>query len=246
MRRTRIKYDIQYYYFINYDITQMKFERKFSNFIIMVYTLPEYEKTSFNCPVCGAFSHQIWTNMQLRNDGESYIAGVSDPKIAVCTHCGGMSVWKQTKLIYPNTGTTPLSNVDMPDDVKADYEEARTILNLSPRGAAALLRLAIQKLCIHLGGKGKDINSDIGLLVKNGLPEKLQRALDSFRVVGNNAVHPGQLDLKDDIETAHKLFVFVNIICDNQISQHTLISQFYNEVLPEGAKDAIEKRDTPK
>jgi len=210
----------------------------------MTYIPPEYNKSAFNCPICGAFAKQVWTSMRLHNQNESYNAGVEDPKISVCNHCSGFSVWKNKKLIFPNTGTSPLPNEDMPEDVKADYEEARTILNLSPRGAAALLRLAIQKLCIHLGGKGKDINSDIGQLVKNGLPEKLQKALDSVRVIGNNAVHPGQIDLKDDIVTANQLFVFINIICDNQISQHKLISQFYDKVIPEGAKNAIDKRDS--
>ncbi len=209
----------------------------------MNYTPPEFEKTSFNCPFCDVFAKQIWTKMQLSTDDRSYMAGVSDPKICVCFHCGEMSVWKSARMVYPNTGTAPIPNPDMPQNVKDDYEEARTIVNLSPRGAVALLRLAIQKLCTHLGGKGKDINSDIGVLVKNGLPEKLQKALDSVRVVGNNAVHPGQLDLKDDIETANKLFVFVNIICENQISQHNMISKFYDDKLPEGAKNAIEKRD---
>lgn len=126
--------------------------------------------------------------------------------------------------------------------LKKTMKEARNILNLSPRGAAALLRLAIQKLCKHLGEKGKDLNTDIGNLVK-GLPEKLQKALDSVRVIGNNAVHPGQLDLTDDIETANKLFAFINIICDNQISQHKLINDFYQEKVPQSYKDAIEKRD---
>jgi hypothetical protein len=209
----------------------------------MIYTPPEFERKSFNCPFCDVFAKQVWTNMQLSNKEEGYLSGVNDPKICVCFHCGGMSVWKEKRLVYPNTGTSPLANNDMPEDVKFDYEEARTIVNLSPRGAVALLRLAIQKLCVHLGGKGKDINSDIGFLVKNGLPVKLQKALDSVRVVGNNAVHPGVIDLKDDIQTANKLFAFINIICDNQISQHNLISKFYDEILPEGAKDAIQNRD---
>jgi hypothetical protein len=116
-------------------------------------------------------------------------------------------------------------------------------MNLSPRGAAALLRLAIQKLCKHLGGTGENINSDIANLVKNGLPAKLQQALDSVRVIGNNAVHPGQIDLKDDVDTAHKLFAFINIICDNQITQPKQISEFYEEKIPDNLKDAIAKRD---
>ena len=209
----------------------------------MTYTPPEYNKSAFNCPICGAFAKQVWTIMRLINSGESYNASVEDPKISVCDHCNGFSIWKNKKLIFPGTGTSPLPNEDMPLDVREDYDEARTILNLSPRGAVALLRLSIQKLCKHLGGTGENINSDIGKLVKNGLPAKLQQALDSVRVIGNNAVHPGQMDLKDDIDTANSLFVFINIICDNQISQLKQINEFYIEKVPDNLKNAINKRD---
>lgn len=209
----------------------------------MIYTPPEFGKTAFNCPICGAFAKQVWTEMTIHNKSEAYHAGVNDPKLSVCTHCSEFSIWRSKKLIFPNTGTSQLPNEDMPQDVKADYEEARTIMNLSPRGAAALLRLAIQKLCKHLGGAGENINSDIANLVKNGLPVKLQQALDSVRVIGNNAVHPGQIDLKDDVDIANKLFAFINIICDNQITQPKQISEFYEENIPGNQKEAILKRD---
>jgi hypothetical protein len=89
----------------------------------------------------------------------------------------------------------------MPDDLKRDYEEARAILNRSPRGAAALLRRAIQKLCMHLpGDESKDICVDIGAVVRKGLAERVQEALDAVRVIRNDAVHPGMIDLQT---TAH-------------------------------------------
>ena len=88
--------------------------------------------------------------------------------------------------------------------------ESRTILDLSPRGAAALLRLCIQKLCKQLGQPGKNINDDIAALVKAGLDPKIQKALDIVRVIGNECVHPGTMDLRDDREIAAKLFVLVN------------------------------------
>jgi hypothetical protein len=110
------------------------------------------------------------------------------------------------------------------------------------RGAAALLRLAIQKLCKHLGEKGKNIDNDIGALVEKGLDGRIQKALDIVRVIGNNAVHPGQIDLRDDRATAEELFDLVNLIAETMINQPKHIEELYDR-LPQGAREAIEKRD---
>jgi endogenous inhibitor of DNA gyrase (YacG/DUF329 family) len=205
------------------------------------YTPPANGLTAFNCPLCGAFAKQSWFPAAEYRSGQGIL--IKNYQVVHCGHCLKYTVWVKDKMVYPFSGTAPLPNPDMPDDVKQDYEEARDILSISPRGAAALLRLSIQKLCKHLGQPGENINSDIAALVKEGLSTKLQQALDSVRVIGNNAVHPGQIDLKDDIETANKLFVFVNIICDNQISQPKQIGEFYDTKVPENLRQAIEKRD---
>lgn len=146
-------------------------------------------------------------------------------------------------MIFPITGNVPLPNGDLPDEVKFDYLEAAQIVNLSPRGAVALLRLSIQKLCKALGESGENINSDIRNLVAKGLPVRMQQALDSVRVIGNNAVHPGQIDLIDNTEIANKLFAFINIIADILITQPKQIDEFYTNEIPDSAKQAIAKRD---
>ena len=125
----------------------------------------------------------------------------------------------------------------------ADYSEAGDIVNASLRGAAALLRLGIQKLCKHLGEPGKNINNDIAALVKKGLDPRVRQMLDVVRVIGNNAVHPGEIDLRDDRVTAERLFVLVNMITDIMISQPKAIQEMYGK-LGEGALAAIEKRDS--
>lgn len=207
---------------------------------------PKFRESAYNCPLCGAYAKQHWflTSKSTENyNGISLNGTIKDNHISECDHCGEHSFWIDSKMIYPYSGTAPLTNPDLPDDIKDDYTEARNIIELSPRGAVALLRLAIQKLCVYLGEPGKNINTDIGNLVAKGLPTKMQKALDSVRVVGNNAVHPGVIDLKDDIETARKLFAFVNIIADVMITQPNEIDKFYDETVPENLKEAINKRD---
>ncbi len=78
--------------------------------------------------------------------------------------------------------------------------------------------------------------------MKKGLDPRVQKALDIVRITGNNAVHPGELDLRDNRETAEKLFGFLNLIADIMISQPKAIDAVYGD-LPQGALDQIEKRD---
>ena len=162
--------------------------------------------------------------------------------LSKCFTCKKIAVWVHDTLLYPQRLYTIAPNQDMPDDVKKDYEEANEILDKSPRGAAALLRLAIQKLCVHLGEPGKNINIDIASLVKRGLDIRVQQALDVVRVVGNNAVHPGQMDIKDDGNTARTLFGLINLITEKLISEPKHIQNLFDS-LPEGARKQIEERD---
>lgn len=167
---------------------------------------------------------------------------VSNISISQCYNCDDIAIWIYDRLVWPRRGETPPPNPDLPESVREDYDEASTILDLSPRGAAALLRLGIQKLCEHLGEPGENVNNDIAVLVKKGLDKRVQQALDVVRVVGNNAVHPGQIDLKDDRATAEKLFGLVNLIAEIMISQPKHVGAMYDG-LPEKAREAIERRD---
>ena len=166
--------------------------------------------------------------------------------VSQCYNCEKIAVWVYDKLIFPPELHGEEPNIDIPDDVLRDYDEARSILNLSPRGSAALLRLAIQKLCKFLGEKGENINDDIASLVKKGLSPIIQKSLDVVRVVGNESVHPGRLDLRDDRDTASKLFRLVNLIAEQMISHPKHVNDMYDGLLPEAKKKQIEKRDAKK
>ena len=162
--------------------------------------------------------------------------------LAKCQNCEGISIWIYDKLTWPRKSSAPPPNDDLPDDVRELYDEARNIVEDSSRGATALLRLSIQILCKHLGQPGKNVNKDIATLVTDGLEPTVQKALDAVRVVGNNAVHPGQIDMRDNTEVATSLFALINVIADRMITQPKRVEEVY-QALPKDALDAIARRD---
>jgi hypothetical protein len=165
--------------------------------------------------------------------------------VSGCFSCKGVSIWRADELIYPASKISVAPNEGMPDDVKVVFLEANEIIDKSPKGAAALLRLCVQRLMPHLGEKGGNINDDIASLVSKGLDTRIQKALDVVRVVGNNAVHPGQIDLDDDKTIAANLVGLVNLIVETQITQKKHIDQLFDAVVPDSVKAQIEKRDAP-
>lgn len=196
-------------------------------------------------------------DQRLKRDTSSGYVGVASgttipPKINMidinflslskCERCDDFCFWKKDKMVYPFSSIAPLPVQGMPDDVKEDFLEASKVVELSPRSSAALLRLALQKLMKHLDCDGKNINDDIQQLVENGLSLKIQKSLDIVRVIGNESVHPGMLDLKDDKKTAAILFRLLNLIVFDRIIQPKQIDELYGKLPPEKLR-GIEERD---
>ena len=209
------------------------------------YVLPEIGKEAFNCPNCHVYCKQNWYYLRGSSKADGLGKQHEDKRFRMshCQHCDFPTIWFHDKMLYPVTGGAEPPNPDLPNDIKTDYEEARAILPQSPRGSAALLRLAIQKLCKHLGQSGKNINNDIKELVEQGLPPRVQKALDSVRVIGNESVHPGTIDLNDDRDTANMLFKLVNFIAEKMITDPKQIEEIYAS-LPENKRKGIEQRDS--
>jgi hypothetical protein len=207
---------------------------------IQPYTPPSFKQTAFHCPFCGVYARQYWYDIWMQTP--SWVP-LSELQCCMCESCKKRAIWHDGKMIYPDASGIMPPNPDLSSEIQADYKEAASIVNRSPRGSAALLRLAVQKLCKQLGEPGENINEDIAALVKKGLNPKVKQALDVVRVVGNNAVHPGELDLKDDRETAIQLFRLINLIADKMITEPKEVDQIFNAVVPDSSKDAIKKRD---
>lgn len=182
----------------------------------------------------------------LGSEKSRYVSRAHNIHFEQCYDCKKIAVWVHDRLLFPAIKSGVLPNPDLPDDALRDFQEAREIVN-SSRGAAALLRLCVQKLCKHLGEQGKNLDDDIASLVKKRLDPLVQKSLDIVRVIGNEAVHPGVLDLRDDRDTALRLFELINSIADQMISHPKNVTDLY-EKLPENKRKRIEERDgkTPK
>lgn len=211
---------------------------------MQTYYPPTHGESSFHCIHCGIKAAQYWNEL-LHHSGSHSYSKVRGLDYNICSHCSKWSFWYLERMIIPCEAPVPPAHPDLPASCLAEYNEARSIVALSPRAAAALLRLALQKLLIEIGEKGKRIDDDIGSLVAKGLPIEVQQALDYCRVVGNNAVHPGEIDLNDTPEIAHHIFAMLNFIVVDRIARPKQIATLYAK-LPEGARKAVENRDGSK
>jgi hypothetical protein len=203
------------------------------------YYPPTYQENQFNCIHCNVFASQKWNELKILS-GTTLIP--TSFSATFCCHCSRWSFWHEDRMIIPSEAPVEPAHPDLPEDCLPEYTEARDIFARSPRASAALLRLCIQKLLRHLGEKGKNINDDIKALVGKGLPAMVQQALDYCRVVGNNAVHPGEIELNSTPDVAQHLFKMINFIVEDRITRPREIAALYSE-LPESSLEAIEKRD---
>ena len=223
----------------------------------MKYVEPKFNERSFTCPYCETYAQQEWhmckldywvNYFQLEKLDYSDLNSKEKKEldcicVSTCQACMKYHIWHNEKMIVPTNSPIPMPLEDMPEVVKNLYLEARDVYPISYKSACALLRLAVQHLCKELGEKGKNINADIGNLVSKGLPEKIQKALDIVRVVGNNAVHPGKMDEQDTKEYARRMFSLLNFVVEDRIVRPKEIDDLF-EGLPENTRKDITKRDS--
>lgn len=211
------------------------------------YQPPKFKSESFHCPFCNVLTSQSWSRVSSDSAFEIYTC--------LCFNCGRKSIWLENRdsrfvgnrnsMVYPITSTAPIPHEDMPEDVKEIYEEARQIQQYSPRATAALLRVALEKLTVHLGETTGKLNTRIANLKKKGLPQKVIDSLDIVRITANEGgSHSGTIDLesKDNSGIVDKLFFLVNFIVEKTISEPQMVGNMFSE-LPPDKKTGIKDRD---
>ena len=96
-----------------------------------------------------------------------------------------------SSVLYPPSRDKTLP-VEVPEEYRADFEEARTVLDISPKASAALSRRLMQKIFREqLGIKKRDLSQEIHHFVDSSqAPAYLTGAVDAVRQIGNFASHP--------------------------------------------------------
>ena len=225
---------------------------------MMEDNIPKHGEKKFSCPQCNVVSSQSWKAVTIDLD----MVGTDEPKAfdyvtknfginnwrysyATCYNCGDISIWFNCKMIYPLPRSGPDPNLDMPDETKDLFNEARDISIISPRASIALLRLCLEQLVNHLDPRKEPLNVKIKELVKRDIPEEVQQALDIVRVSGNDAIHDdtsSTIYLDDTKEHLEMLFRTINIIVDKIISSDKQIKEAYGHLSQKDHK-AIQNRD---
>ncbi|MCP5038991.1 MAG: DUF4145 domain-containing protein [Rhodobacteraceae bacterium] len=129
----------------------------------------------------------------------------------------------------------------MPEKPKLLFGEAGVVFQHSPRAAAALLRLALQHLLVELDQPGKNINSDINALIDKGLDPDIAKSMHAVRIIGNESVHPGVIDVDDEPSVAEIMFDLMNQIVGQMITRPNQNADLW-EKLPESKREEVEVR----
>jgi len=137
--------------------------------------------------------------------------------------------------LHPEASLAEEPNEDLERSIKKDYEEPAKILSGSPSAAAALLRRAVERLCQQLvreGGEKKGLAENIKKLENDHrLAPGISEMLDTMRLAGNKAVHPGGFfEDGDNQDIAIGLFALINQIAHEAITVPRKREEFQNKV----------------
>lgn len=115
-----------------------------------------------------------------------------------CPNCRKLVLEVAGKISYP-TGSG-ISAVDcMPQEAKEVFEEAQSIINLSPRAACAMLRVCVERMVNATDAEGDNLSKKIESLK---LPPKMANLAHACRLIGHDAVHDNVIDFSIDSEEA--------------------------------------------
>ncbi|WP_103652639.1 DUF4145 domain-containing protein [Bacillus thuringiensis] len=236
----------------------------------------EKKHPTLTCPHCFRLSSQGWSylwlphrigqSQQIDSDSINSNETVNQKKIVnpfnyprlkgiiitTCNKCDSNTYWLKSLdgdelQVHPfNFSDYPQPHVDMPDHIRKTFKEAGSVMHLSLGSSAALARLTLENLLIHLGYEDGNLNAKIGNVIKNGdIGKRTEKALDVIRVYGNSGAHSGIIDLEEKPWVPSTLLKLINLVVDDLITAPKEIDDMF-DAMPKGVKDGIAKRNAVK
>ena len=198
---------------------------------------------NFICPFCNSSVPSLYSTHRVeeccfnksiphyQNDVSPESAAIFDIDMYSCPTCNKVSfVANGKKLLkdisiplFPNSLAKQFPNY-IPKSIREDYEEAYSILNLSPKASATLARRCLQGMIRDFWGITKSrLIDEINELQSKVTPSQW-KAIDSVRSIGNIGAHmEKQVDLIIDVEPneAEKLLKLIELLIDKwYITRH--------------------------
>lgn len=204
------------------------------------YTPPKLGANAFDCPYCRVCMGQTWEDISshnlnikcLENTPQDAYLHTYNTQRSVCDKCKGECLWIEERMVFPDTGTAPQATEYMSTDIRKIYDEASRVLSKSPRSAAALLRLALEKQCKELGSTGKNLHEDITFIVETkNVSSEVEDAMNDLRIAGNLAVHAGIINLHEDEKNVPIMFDLINFIIEELIARPQKRKEFHTKAL---------------
>jgi len=171
--------------------------------------LPEKNSMRLLCKGCDThFFANINKSEPIRTDGARTYSYITE--YAVCPACTelnlsikadvsqGFGVTWETLATYPQGALAAnkiLAPKEVPSHISQDYNEAISVIDCSPKAAAALSRRCLQAMLADNGYKHKNLVDQIKTVLAESdrdriVPASLRETLDVVRSFGNFSAHP--------------------------------------------------------
>jgi hypothetical protein len=155
---------------------------------------------------------------------------VQNVSISYCFNCNEMCLWVCDQLVWPKRAGDPEPKLHASPEIRCDDEVASKPLEASPRGAAALLRLATDKVCKELGEWEQGPKPEIAPPLQEEIDARVQKVLDAMRIIESDATPPDQTSVGHDRATAETLSGLVNLMCEKMIMEPRHLQAVYTKL----------------
>lgn len=220
----------------------------------------------FTCPYCGMImsingeTHSTQNPSFESSSGVAYVSGQIKYKTSAlaidfyrCPNCGehtifasgkGTSIKDVNVIVRPRSMAKQFPNY-IPTQIKEDYEEACSILFLSPKASATLSRRCLQGMIHDYWGITKSRLIDEISALQDKIQPDLWKAIDGLRQLGNIGAHMEKdVDLIIDIDPgeAEKLIKLIELLIKEWYINREERKNLFGDILQINAEKQVERK----